>query len=88
MDLIREFIVQRKKQKTDLSISTEHNQKEPKIIDLGDPKVSKSTGGSVPNTPSSTSPSQEPLKIIQTMGTSSSDYQNIFSKFLEIKQKI
>ena len=46
-----------------------------------------SAGTSVPNTPPTSSPSQEPLEIIQTTGTSSVDDQNIFSNFLEIKQK-
>ena len=54
---------------------------------MGDPKVSTSEGESVPNTPSSSSASQEPMDIIQSTGTNSSDDQNIFSKFLEIKQK-
>ena len=40
MEMVKEFIIQQKKKQNNLSISTEENQKQPKIIDIGDPEVS------------------------------------------------
>ena len=65
----------------------------PIIIDLGDPEVLTSAGVSTSiappkanfSTTPATSPSREPLEIIQSTGTNSSDDSNIFSRFLEIK---
>lgn len=86
------FIFQQKKPKVSLVTSTEKTP--PLIIDLGDPELSTSIGVIASTTPptfsSSTTPpatslSREPLEIIQSTGTNTSDDQNIFSRFLEIK---
>lgn len=88
------FIFQQTKPKVSLITSTEHTP--PVIIDLGDLKVSTLIGVSTSTTPPTisasttphaTSPSREPLEIIQSTGTNTSDDSNIFSRFLKIKQK-
>lgn len=83
------FIFQQRNPKVGLVTSTEETQRV--TIDLGDSEISKSTGvsvsttppkTSVPNTLPTTSPSREPLEIIQSIRTSSLDDENIFSRLL------
>jgi len=82
-EIMKEFILLQKKSKIGLTPTTEGNQ--PVIIDFRDLEDFTSAGASVPRTLPTTSHSREPLEIIQSTCTSSSDDQNIFSKFLEIK---
>ena len=80
---MKEFILQHKKPRLHSSLLSEDKQLE--IIDLWETEVSTSTN--IPQTSSSASPAREPLEIIQHADASSSKEKNIFSKFLEIKQK-
>lgn len=80
-EIMKEFILQKKKPKLGSNLILEGGQLE--IIDLEETEVSTST--SAPMTPPSSSPTREPLEIIQHLEAISSEEHNIFSRFLYIK---